>query len=119
MATINLTKNDFLKKVANYEKNPNKWIFLGNRPAVIDFYATWCSPCRALAPILEELANEYMGEIDIYKINVEEERELTSIFNITSIPTLLLIPVEGKPQKVQGVLPKVKLKETIEKLKKK
>ena len=104
MKTIALTKADFLKKVANYEKNPEEWKYLGDKPALIDFYASWCGPCKALAPVLEELAAEYGDRIYIYKINTEEEQELAAAFGIRSIPTLLFIPMEGKPQMAQGAL---------------
>ena len=114
MATIHLTKSDFLKKVANYELNFNEWKFLGERPALIDFYASWCGPCKGLAPVLEELSEEYAGKIDIYKIDIDEEAELASIFNIRSVPTLLFAPMQGDPQIAQGALPKPTLKEAIE-----
>ena len=115
MKTIALTKADFLKKVADYEKNPEEWKYLGDKPALIDFYASWCGPCKALAPVLEELAAEYGDRIYIYKINTEEEQELAAAFGIRSIPTLLFIPMEGKPQMAQGALPKASLKEAIDK----
>ena len=116
MKTIALTKADFLKKVADYEKNPEEWKYLGDKPALIDFYASWCGPCKALAPVLEELAAEYGDRIYIYKINTEEEQELAAAFGIRSIPTLLFIPMEGKPQMAQGALPKASLKEAIDKV---
>ena len=103
MKTIALTKADFLKKVADYEKNPEEWKYLGDKPALIDFYASWCGPCKALAPVLEELAAEY-------------GQELAAAFGIRSIPTLLFIPMEGKPQMAQGALPKASLKEAIDKV---
>lgn len=114
MQTIHLTQKDFLKKVADYENNPTEWKFLGDKPALIDFYATWCGPCKMLSPILDELAVEYTGKIDIYKINVEEEEELAAVFGIRSVPTLLFVPKEGGPRVVQGALPKQTLKEAIE-----
>ena len=104
------------KKVADYEKNPEEWKYLGDKPALIDFYASWCGPCKALAPVLEELAAEYGDRIYIYKINTEEEQELAAAFGIRSIPTLLFIPMEGKPQMAQGALPKASLKEAIDKV---
>ena len=114
MATVHLNKVDFLNKVSNYEANPQEWKFLGERPALIDFYATWCGPCKGLSPVLEELSEEYAGKIDIYKIDVDEEAELASLFNIRSVPTLLFVPMEGTPQMAQGALPKSTLKEAIE-----
>lgn len=115
MKTIHLTKADFLKKVVDYESNPNEWKYLGDKPALIDFYASWCGPCKALAPVLEELAAEYGDQIYIYKINTEEEQELAAVFGIRSIPTLLFVPMEGKPQMAQGAMPKAALKEAIDK----
>lgn len=114
--TIHLNKIDFLKKVANYEANPNEWKYLGDKPALIDFYADWCGPCKAVAPVLEELAKEYDGEIYIYKIDTEAELELSALFGIRSIPSLLFIPMNGTPQMAQGALPKNALKEAIDKV---
>lgn len=109
-----LTKQEFIEKVYNYEKNPDKWIYEGNMPAIIDFYATWCGPCKAIAPVLEELAKEYAGKIVIYKIDTDKERELAAAFGISSIPTLLFIPAKGDPQVAQGALPKESLKRVID-----
>ncbi|MDD4516780.1 thioredoxin [Massilibacteroides sp.] len=114
MKTIHLTKADFLVKVANFETNPNEWKYLGDKPAVIDFYADWCAPCKAIAPILEELAAEYEGEIYIYKIDTEKEQELAAAFGVRSIPTLLFVPMSGEPQMARGALPKGTLKEAID-----
>lgn len=114
MNVMNLTKADFLNKIANYETNPTEWKFLGERPAIIDFYATWCGPCKMLAPVLEELAKEYNGKIDIYRVNVEDEEELASVFNIRSVPSILFIPMNGAPQMAQGAMPKPSLKDAIE-----
>lgn len=116
MATIHLTKSDFLKKVANYEVDFKEWKFLGDKPALIDFYATWCGPCKGLAPVLEEISEEYQGKIDVYKIDIDEEAELASIFNIRSVPTLIFAPMQGDPQMAQGALPKPTLKEAIDKV---
>ncbi len=116
MTTIHLTKADFLSKVANYETNPNEWKYLGDKPALIDFYADWCGPCKAIAPVLEELAAEYGDSIYIYKINTDKEQELASLFGIRSIPSLLFIPKDGQPQMAQGALPKAQLREAIDKL---
>ncbi len=113
MATIHLTKGGFLKRVADYENNPQEWKFLGDKPAVIDFYASWCGPCRALAPKLEEIADEYAGKVDVYKVDVDAEEELASLFKIRTIPTLLFIPKNGTPQMTSGVLSKVQLQKII------
>ncbi len=104
--TIHLTRAEFISKVANYEANPTEWKYLGDKPCIVDFYASWCGPCKMIAPILEELAKEYDGQIYIYKINTEEERQLASDFGIQSIPTLLFCPIGGNPQMAQGALPK-------------
>ena len=111
-----LTKADFLAKVMNYEKNPTEWIYLGDKPCLIDFYASWCGPCKRLAPVLDELAQEYAGEIYIYKIDTEKERELAAVFGVRSIPTLLFCPMGENPQIAQGALPKEQLKEAIDKV---
>ncbi|HBC80212.1 MAG TPA: thioredoxin [Bacteroidales bacterium] len=103
--TVHLTTADFKEKVFNYEKN-KEWKYEGNLPAIIDFYADWCQPCKMVAPVLEELAGEYAGQIMIYKVNTEEEQELASVFGIQSIPTILFIPKEGQPQAAMGALPK-------------
>lgn len=114
MKTINLTKVEFLNKIANYETSPTEWKYLGDKPAIIDFYASWCGPCKAIAPVLDELAAEYADSIYIYKIDTEKEQELAAAFGIRSIPTLLFVPMEGNPQVVQGALPKASLKEAID-----
>lgn len=106
MGTIHLTKAEFLSKVANYEANPNEWVYLGDKPCIIDFYANWCGPCKAIAPVLEDLAKQYHGEIYIYKVNTEEEQELAAAFGIRSIPSLLFCPMNEQPQMAQGALPK-------------
>ena len=100
-----LTKETFLSKVFNYETN-KEWKFEGDKPAIIDFYADWCGPCKMVAPILEELAQDFDGKIDIYKVNTEEEQELASVFGIRSIPSILFIPSDGPPQMAMGALPK-------------
>lgn len=100
-----LTKQTFLTKVFDYE-NKQEWEFAGERPCIIDFYADWCAPCRMVAPVLEELAKEYEGKIDIYKIDTEAEQELASVFGIRSIPSILFVPMGEKPQMAAGALPK-------------
>jgi thioredoxin 1 len=99
----NLTKADFLVLVMDYEKNPTEWKFSGKKPCIIDFYADWCGPCRIASPILEEVALEYSGKIDVYKVNVDKERELSQVFGIKGIPAFLYCPVEGKPSMTSGV----------------
>ncbi len=113
MATTHLTKADFLAKVANYEQNPTEWKYLGDKPCIIDFYANWCGPCKMIAPILEELSEEYKDQIYIYKVNTEEEEELAAAFGIRSIPSVLFCPKDGTPQMAQGALPKTTFKQAI------
>ena len=92
-----LTTSDFRKKIMDYEAHPDEWVFAGSRPAVIDFYTTWCGPCKMMAPVVESLAEKYAGKIDFYKVDIDQESELASVFGISSIPTFLFIPVKGKP----------------------
>ncbi len=108
-----LTKETFKEKVFNFEEN-KEWKFEGNMPCLIDFYADWCGPCKAVAPVLEELAKDYEGKLNIYKVDTEAERELSGMFGIQSIPSLLFIPSEGQPQMAQGALPKETLKKAFE-----
>lgn len=107
---VHITKADFLKKIYDFEKNPDEWKYLGSQPAIVDFYADWCGPCRQLSPVLDELAKEYSGKLTIYKVNVDNERGLATFFGIRSIPTLLFIPMKGKPQRSLGALSKTELK---------
>ena len=111
-----LSKKDFLEKVYNYEKNPTEWKFQSSRPCVIDFYATWCGPCKAMAPLLDEISKTYAGKIDVYKIDVDVERELSAVFGIRSIPTLLFCPIGVQPQMAQGAMPKDALVKAIEEI---
>jgi thioredoxin len=103
-----------INQVYNYEVNPDEWVYEGDLPAIVDFYADWCAPCRIIAPILDELAEEYKGKIRIYKVDTDREKDLARAFNIRSIPTLLFIPAEGRPQISQGALPKETLKQVID-----
>ena len=112
--TINLTRAEFLTKVANFEETPDKWVYLGDKPAIIDFYADWCGPCKMIAPILEELAVEYEGQIYIYKVDTEAEQQLAGEFGIRSIPSILFVPMGEDPQMAQGALPKDAFKQAIE-----
>ena len=107
-----LTKETFFDKVFNYEKNQD-WKFEGELPCIIDFYADWCGPCKMVAPVLEELATEYKGKINIYKIDTEAEQELSMAFGIRSIPSMLFCPKDGQPQMAVGALPKDALKKAI------
>ena len=116
MGTIHLTKAEFLSKVANYESNPTEWKYLGDKPCIIDFYAAWCGPCKTIAPILEDLANEYEGQIYIYKIDTEAEQDLAAAFGIRSIPTILFCPMGEAPQMAQGAMPKDAFKKAINEL---
>ncbi len=100
---VHLTRDDFLNKVMNYEKNTEKWVYEGEKPCLIDFYADWCAPCRITSPILEELAVEYAGKIHIYKVDTQEEQELAAVFGIRSIPSFLFCPMEGKPVMTAGI----------------
>lgn len=116
MNTVKLTKEEFLAKVADFETNPNEWKYIGDKPALIDFFATWCGPCKMVAPILEEIAAEYGGKIVIYKVDTEEEEDLASVFGIRSIPSLLFIPMEGQPQMAVGAMAKADLKRAIDEI---
>lgn len=112
--TVHLTADTFKKKVMNYEVNKDKWIYEGDKPCIIDFYADWCKPCKMIAPIMEELADEYKDDIYIYKVDTQKERELAQVFGIRSIPAVLFVPMEGKPQMSTGALPKETFKQVID-----
>ncbi|HLO91063.1 MAG TPA: thioredoxin [Lentimicrobium sp.] len=108
-----LTAQTFKEKVFNYEKNQD-WKYEGTIPSIIDFYADWCGPCKMVAPILEELSKEYDGKINIYKVDTEAEQELSAVFGIRSIPSMLFCPVEGQPRMAAGALPKSALIQAID-----
>ena len=118
MKAINLTKGGFLRRVADFEQSPQEWKFLGDKPAMIDFFAPWCAPCKMLSPIVDELAEEYEGKVDIYKIDVDKEERLAEYFDIRSIPTLLAVPMEGKPQRSVGAKSKEQLRELLDSISK-
>ena len=111
---IMIDKEAFLKNVYNFEKNPSQWVFEGNLPVIVNFYASWCPPCRAMAPVLEELATEYKGRIIIYKVDTEKSRDLASVFGIRSLPTTFFCPMNEQPQAVAGGMQKAQLREIIE-----
>jgi len=113
MATITMTADDFKEKIFDYSKD-EEWNYKGSLPAIIDFYADWCGPCKAVAPVLEELSNEYKDQVVIYKIDTDKEQELSMLFGIQSIPTLLFIPKDGQPMMQKGAIPKNAFKQVIE-----
>lgn len=110
--TEHLNKEAFLKKVFDFENNQD-WKYEGQLPAIVDFYADWCGPCKMIAPILEEIANEKTGKLTVYKVNTDEESDIAQAFGIQSIPSLLFIPVNDKPQMAAGAMPKPKLNQII------
>jgi thioredoxin len=109
-----LTYDSFLEKVWDFESNPQEWIYEGDVPCVIDFYADWCKPCRMVAPIMDDLAKEYNGKVKIYKIDVDKEKRLASVFQVRSIPSVLFSPMEGRPMMQAGALPKAQYIKIIE-----
>lgn len=113
MQTIKMTTQDFKDKVFNYDTEKD-WKYQGELPAIIDFYADWCGPCKMVAPVLEELAKEYDGKIVVYKVNTDVEQELSAVFGIQSIPTFLFIGSDGEPMMQPGAFPKHVFKKIIE-----
>ncbi|MFO8001705.1 MAG: thioredoxin [Marinilabilia sp.] len=109
---ITLDKDAFIDQVFDYENNEN-WNYKGSKPAIIDFYADWCGPCKKLSPLLEELQGEYDGDIQVYKVDTEKSRDLASAFGIQSLPTIVFVPLDEEPQAVMGFVPKEKLTEMI------
>ena len=113
MATIQLTGEGFRENIFDYAKE-EEWKYKGSLPAIVDFYADWCGPCKAVAPVLEELSEEYKDKVVIYKIDTDKEQELSTLFGIQSIPTLLFIPTDGQPMMQKGAIPKNAFKQIIE-----
>lgn len=111
-----LTYDDFIKYIWDFEKNPSTFVFKGDLPTIVDFYADWCGPCRRVAPIMEKLAQEYDGKIIVYKVNTDQQRKLAATFQIRSIPTVLFFPQEGKPHSLAGALTEAQYKEKIEQI---
>jgi len=105
VTVIQLTDEQFKKMIFNYDSN-KEWKYEGTKPAIIDFYATWCGPCTRLSPLVEEIAGEYAGKIVVYKVDTDQERKLAQSLGISGLPTLLFIPVKGKPQASMGLVPK-------------
>lgn len=101
--SVKITKDVFLKKVWDYSSSPNDFKYLGDKPAIIDFYADWCPPCKIASPILDEIGTEYAGKINVYKVNTDQERELAQVFGISGIPSFLYIPLNGKPVMMSGI----------------
>ena len=110
---VSLDKSAFLSQVYNFETSPNEWVYAVNKPCIIDFYADWCGPFRQIAPILKDLAAEYKDQIVVYKIDTDKQKELAAAFGIQALPTLLFVPLNGKPQIAQGALSKEQFKELI------
>jgi thioredoxin 1 len=110
---IALDEASFSEVVFDF-KNSSEWDYKGDRPAIIDFYAAWCGPCKKLAPILAELQSEYGDKIQIYKVDAEKNRELAAAFGVTAYPTMLFIPMDAEPAGAKGLLPKEELERIIE-----
>ena len=110
---IYLTKKEFLKKVWDYEKNPRQWIYEGKKPCIIDFFATWCGPCKLFGNTLQNIANEYKDKITCYKIDIDQQKELASVFGVRSVPSILFVPKNGQPQMAKGNIPKEQITKII------
>lgn len=111
---VHLTAANFKQLVWDYTKNPQEWSYKGDQPCIIDFYADWCRPCKMIAPIMVELSKEYKGKVRIFKINIDEQRELAKLFNVSSIPAVLFVPNKGKPQMAVGAMQKASYVEAIQ-----
>lgn len=111
---IHLSEAEFCRRIGDVVRQPHNWTYRGDRPAVVDFFASWCGPCRALSPVLDRLAGEYGDRIRIYKVDVDAEQELAAIFNVRSVPTLLFVPLDGPPRLVTGLQSVERLHEAID-----
>ena len=107
-----LTLDTFKKKIFNWDESKD-WKYKGDLPCIIDFYADWCGPCKMVAPVLEEIAKDYEGKVNIFKIDTEEQQELAGVFGISSIPTIMFCPMDGQPQAAAGALPKSAIESAI------
>ena len=116
MAVVQINESEFLQKVWDFRKNPSECVFLGSRPAVVDFYAVWCGPCRMLAPVMDELSKEYAGKVDFYKVDTDAEPGMCGAFGISSIPTLLFFSGNSAPRMTRGVRPEAELRNIIDSL---
>jgi len=112
VTVIYLTNETFKQLIFNYEKN-KEWKYEGTKPVIIDFYASWCPPCKQLSPLVEEIAQEYSGKIVVYKVDTDKEKILAQHLGISGLPTLLFIPAKGKPQASMGFIPKETIVRTI------
>ena len=110
---VEMDKEMFLKRIADYKNNPNEFKYLGDKPAIIDFYATWCGPCKQVAPIVADMARDFSGKIHVYKIDIDKEPELAKVFGIQSIPSFLFIPKKGEPRMVVGAMDRKTFRETL------
>ncbi|PVZ12794.1 thioredoxin family protein [Porphyromonas loveana] len=113
---IHITAEYMREHIYDYTANPQEWVYKGDKPAIIDFYADWCGPCRSLSPKLEQVAKKYAGKLTVYKVNVDNEKELASLFGVRSIPMVLFVPVKGIPTQTMGNLPMESIEETIAKI---
>lgn len=109
-----ITYQDFLDKIWDFEKNPEEFVFKGKTPAIVDFYADWCGPCRKVGPIMERLAKDYEGRLAVYKVNVDREKDLAAAFQVRSIPMVLFIPLEGQPMMQVGAMAESEYKKVVE-----
>lgn len=116
MEVKELTTKEFKEKIMNYDQHPQEWVFEGDKPVIIDFYATWCGPCKATAPIVADIAKAYAGKIDVYKVDVDQQQELASVFGIRSIPTLFFIPKKGNPQVQVGAMNRAQFDEAVKEI---